>query len=73
MSNKKMPDKEREFEDACQTFNNNKDIISAVAKLRTIIVTKKSHERLEIFSMITDGYCTHCGSDNLPCYCMKDE
>ncbi len=29
--------------------------------------------RLDFWAKIQDGYCPHCGSSYLPCYCLKDE
>lgn len=45
----------------------------AVANIRNILQNLSMAERLEVFSAVTEGYCKECGSDVLPCYCMRDE
>ena len=30
-------------------------------------------QRKDIINNITSNYCYHCGSEYLPCYCMRDD
>ncbi len=32
-----------------------------------------SENRSGIISAISNNFCLHCGSDDLPCHCMNDE
>lgn len=42
-----------------------KDVAQAVAMLEQL----NEDQRLEVFR----NFCVHCGKDDLPCYCMRDE
>lgn len=44
-----------------------------IEQLRTALERMKSSERPEVFERITAGYCKHCGTEHLPCYCERDE
>jgi len=41
--------------------------------IHNILQNLSMAERLEVFSAVTEGYCKECGSDVLPCDCMRDE
>lgn len=45
----------------------------AAIELHTNLTLLTPQERLDLFDRVTEGYCTHCGHDHLPCYCWNDE
>tara|TARA_R110002072_G_scaffold248548_1_gene407529 strand:- start:1094 stop:1390 length:297 start_codon:yes stop_codon:yes gene_type:complete len=44
-----------------------------VAALKSLMGRMEVGERAELFDTLTEGYCPHCLSESLPCYCWRDE
>lgn len=46
-----------------------------VQVLRGRIAEMTDDERVELISLLMDGYCEHCGTPTIngTCYCMDDE
>ena len=44
-----------------------------VHELRLNMQSMDADERVEMLDKLFDGYCVHCGSEFLPCYCLNDE
>ena len=51
----------------------NKDAEDAIFFLRRYQTFMTDEGRKKIWDKLTDGYCEHCGSKHLPCYCTNDE
>lgn len=49
------------------------DLRSIICDLRSLMVLMTNEDRLELIRTIMEGYCGHCGSEYLPCYCWNDE
>jgi len=41
--------------------------------LRDRMEEMSDEARLDLMAALMEGFCRHCGSDNLPCYCTRDE
>lgn len=53
------------------------ELKQAIDKINSLLPELDAEERLEVFSMVGDGYCSHCGY-KIPdfcfgCHCMNDE
>ena len=49
-------------------------VISEVKKIRDFLEKQctDDDERFDFIQFIIEGYCEHCGSNHLPCFCLKD-
>lgn len=43
------------------------------AELRELILELTPAQRVEVFSVVTAGYCTECGAADPSCRCWDDE
>ena len=46
---------------------------SLVSGIRANLEIMPDCDRMELVEKIMAGYCSKCGSSNLPCYCWNDE
>jgi hypothetical protein len=44
-----------------------------ISLVRDVLAHMLPHERIELIDKCLEGYCHHCGSDRLPCYCRMDD
>jgi len=51
----------------------NDKITELVLGLREEIEKLSDDERVEVLDTLFAGYCKHCGSATLPCYCERDD
>jgi len=49
-------------------------INSEVEKVRDFLKKQCTNddERLDFMRFVFEGYCEHCGANDLPCYCLRD-
>ena len=50
-----------------------KPLREIIKMIRSEMEQLTSDERIEVVNQIMDGYCKHCGSSYLPCFCMREE
>ena len=51
----------------------NTETETLVNVLRDRMDKMSDEARLDLLHSLMDGYCIHCGSDHLPCYCTRDD
>ena len=51
----------------------NEGVKTVVENLHNMMEKMSIDERLEVINFIMEGFCPHCGSKYLPCYCMRDD
>lgn len=44
-----------------------------IAAVRAALSAMTDDERVDFIDEVMDGYCHFCGSDILPCYCLRDD
>lgn len=44
-----------------------------IGVLRDRMQKMTDEDRIDLMHALMDGYCRHCGSDHLPCYCTRDD
>ena len=49
------------------------ELLQAYFNLREKLKTATDAEREEVFRLIGDGYCRHCGIKDRNCQCWNDE
>lgn len=50
-----------------------KDTETLIAVLRDRMTKMTNDERMALLSDLMEGYCRHCGSEYLPCFCTRDD
>ena len=49
------------------------DIKNTAETLNELLSELTDKQRMEVFEMVSDGYCNLCGSKVIPCYCVCDD
>lgn len=44
-----------------------------IKQFKSMLMEMTPEERTDTIYAVTEDFCTWCGRDDLPCYCMNDE